>query len=327
MAGKLNTDLVRRRRQELNKQEEDRKKGQFWDKLEAGEPANRRRVLPPWSNEGHWRRKFGQHYNVLDKESVLCPKITFNEPCPICDENELLFKSKDGDEKAFAKKIRGKEAFCANVLNLNKNDGKVYVLEFGVGVEEQITKIIDPGDPIDKDGNPVEAFGYGDITDPKTGRTLQITKTVPADPMQTSYDVKPALNPTEIANWVEVEKQIHDLDAYVAEKRIYSFDDLVAMMQGTFKAKETTAPKDVVKTTAPVESKPVQDEFGQPAKTTAAVKEVDTEFVKPVGAPPVTVVQTQTEAPKPAPAVENTQPAKAMSAIERLKAIKEGKKA
>ncbi len=321
MAGKLNTDLVRRRRQEINKQDEDRKKGLFWDKLEPGD--NKRRILPPWNDEGNWRRKFGQHYNILENETVLCPKITFNEPCPICDENETLFKSKDASEKEFAKKIRGKEAFCANVLNLNKNDAKAYVLEFGSTMEADITKIIDPGDPVDKDGKPVEVFGYGDITDPKTGRNLLITKTVPADKMQTSYDVKCGVNPSEVANWPEVEKQIHNLDDYVAAKRVHTFDDLVAMMNGTYKPKETVAPKDVVKTEKPVESKPVTDEFGQPAQKTAPVKEVDTEFTKPAGAPPVTVVnQTPVEPVKP---VESTQPAKTMSAVERLKAMKAGK--
>lgn len=325
MAGKLNTDLVRRRRQAIDKQEEDRKQGLFWDKLEAGK--NRRRILPPWSAEGNWRREFGQHYNVLENEPVFCPKITFNQPCPICDENESLFKSKDKDNKEFAKKIRGKSAFVANVLNLDKNDGKVYTLEFGMGVEEQITKIIDPGEPVDKDGKPVEVFGYGDITDPKSGHNLQIEKTVPADKMQTSYDVKCGLNPSEVANWPEVEKQIHDLDEYVKAKQMHSYDDLVAMMNGTYKAKETAAPKDVVKTEKPVESKPVTDEFGGPVKNSAPVKEADTEFTKPAGVPPVTVVNTVAETPKPSETkpVESTQPAKTMTAVERLKAMKAGK--
>lgn len=328
MAGKLNTQLVRRRRQEIDKQDEDRSQGKFWGKLEEGE--NRVRVMPPWSEEGNWRRKFGLHYNVLENETVLCPEISFGETCPICDENRTMFKSKDVDEKAFAKKIRGKENFVCNYLNLDKNDSKVYTLEFGVSIESEITKIIDGGDSVDKDGkalldkkgNPVEVYSYGDITDPKSGHNLKITKTVPADKMQTSYEVKCALGASEVANWSEVEKQIHNLDEYVKAKQIHSYDDLVAMMNGSYKTKDTPAPKDVVKTDKPVTSKPQTDEFGGPVKATTPAKEVDTEFTKPTGAPPVTVVEKVADAPK---LPENTLPAPAMSAVERLKLMKQKK--
>lgn len=325
MAGKLNTELVRRRRQEINKQEEDRKQGQFWGKLVEG--PNRCRIMPPWSNEGNWRRKFGQHYNVLENETVLCPLITFGTPCPICAENQELFKSKDKDNKEFAKKIRGKEAFVCNYLDLDKNDGKVYTLEFGVTMEADIVKIIDPGDTVDKDGKPVESFGYGDITDPKSGRNLLITKTVPADKMQTSYDVKCGIQPSEVANWGEVEKQIHDLDEYVKVKQVHAYDDLVAMMNGSYKAKDTPAPKDVVKTDKPVESKPQTDEFGSPVKTNSNVtKEADTEFTKPVGSPAVTVVDKVQETPKAeVKPVENIQSSTTMSALQKLKLLKEKK--
>lgn len=325
MAGKLNTELVRRRRKEIDKQEEDRKQGLFWGKLVEGE--NRVRVMPPWSNEGNWRRKFGLHYNVLENETVLCPLITFGTPCPICEENQSLFKSKDKDEKEFAKKIRGKENFVINYLDLDKNDSKVYTLEIGVGIEADITKIIDGGDAVDKDGKPLEVYSFGDITDPKTGHNLKITKNVPADKMQTSYEVKCSLTASEVANWPEVEKQIHDLDEYVKAKQVHTFDDLVAMMNGTYKQKETAPAKDVQKTDKPVESKPVTDEFGEAKKPTAAVKEVTDEFTKPTGAPPVTVVTnttpvTTTAEVKP---IESTQPPKTMSALEKLRAIKEKK--
>lgn len=299
----LNMQLVRKRRQAIAKQEEERKKGKHFDQLNPGD--NKRRVMPPWVGSEDWRKFAAYHFGVLEKESVLCPKKTFNKPCPICEYNEELFKSDSEDDKKEAKRIRAKDRFFCNVLNLDKNDSKVYILSFGQTVEEQIINIMDPGG---NDENSADEFGVGDITSPETGRTLLIKKEVPADPTQTSYTVQAANNPSAVPNWEAVSQQIHNLDEFVAADE-YTYEEMVGMLDGTFKgAAEAPAPSVETKSAAP------KEEFGAPAAKKEEPKTVTETFEAPKSIAP----QVQ----KP---VESTQPPSTMSAIDRLKARKGNK--
>src|SRR5574339_136642 len=303
----LNLQLVRNRRKEIKKQEEARKAGAFFDELKTG--PNYRRILPPWEGAEDWRKYAAYHFNVLDKEAVLCPKKTYNKSCPLCDLNEALYESDDKADKDEAKKIRAKDRFYCNVLNLDKNDGKVYIMQFGQSIEEQVISIIDPGSKEEEEGKePVEVFGYGDITDPKTGRTVLITKTVSADPMQTSYEVKAATTSSPVPNWEAIAPNVHNLDAFVAKDE-HSLEDLQAMADGTY----VSGDKKTGSNPAPTDNKPVKEDFGGPAKTSVENKTTVSEsFEKPKGMNPP---QNQTAAP-----VEGSQPEKTMSAIEKLQA-------
>lgn len=310
----LNMSLVRNRRKQIQKQEEDRKNGKNFDALTNGK--NKRRVMPPWAGSEDWRKYAAYHFNVLEKQAVLCPKKTFNKPCPICDYNEELYKSNDPADKEEAKKVRAKDRFYCNVLNLDKNDSKVYVMSFGQTIEEQIINIIDPGGD---DESSEDTFGKGDITDPKSGFNLLITKTVPSDPTQTSYDVKCANDPSPVANWAEVEKQLINLDELIAKDE-YTVEQLQGMLEGTYTGRNTS---DSGSTPAPASnSTPATDEFGTKSEKKEDVKKtevkqepVSDEFEKPKDMSPKTEPAKQET-------VANSQPEKTMSAIDRLKARK-----
>ena len=306
MAG-LNMELVRRRKATIDKTEEDFKKGKNFDKLVEGK--NKRRILPPWSEVGDWHKRAGYHYNILQEGAVLCPKITWDQPCPLCDLNQELFKGGAKEDKEYAKKIRAKERFYANVLNLDLNDSKVYVMEFGTKLEKDIIKAM-IGDDEDE-----EFVGLGDITDPKSGYNVQIKKTVPADKMQTSYEVAPSKSASPVANWEEVSKNLINLDEYV-RKDEYKHDDLVAMANGTF--------QDNSKSSAPATEKgetkaDASDEFGDAVESKEDEKpEVSDEFESP----------NENVAPTPEKTPEKPagQTGEAKSALDRLKKMREAKK-
>lgn len=297
MANTLNMEVVRRRRAEIAKEAEDRESGAHFDKLKEG--PNKRRILPPWKADGDWRKKAAYHYNIVDKRVLVCPKKTFGQNCPICEYVASLYESNTPENREEAKKYKAKDRFFANVLNLDMNDGKVYVMAFGPQLEESIIDEMVGGAAGSESGG--DSFGAGDITHPKTGRNVLITKTVPEKKEQTSYKAKASGAQTEVPNFAAIEKNLHDLDALV-QKDVFSYDELKSFMMGDSKppAKEEAAPAAETKPSAPAggvsaefEPAPTKDEFGQEIKAPAA------------NTPP-----PQTEAPK------------AGSALERLRGMK-----
>jgi hypothetical protein len=300
MANALNMDVVRRRRAELAREAEERENGAHFDKLKEGQ--NRRRILPPWSSEGNWRKRAAYHYNIVDKKSLVCLKKTFNQNCPICEYVDGLYKTNTPESKEEAKKYRAKDRFFANVLNLDANDGKVYVMAFGPQLEESIIDEMDGGQKDGQSGS--DSFGVGDITHPKTGRNMLITKDVPPGKKeQTSYKAKASGTPSEVANFANVEKQLHDLDALV-QKDVYSYDELKSFLMGESTPAERTeksAPGNTQQST-PAPSGGVTDEFEN-----AAPKD---EF-------------GQTEQPAATtPPAEPAKPAAGGSALDRLRGMK-----
>ena len=274
MAHTMNMENVRRRRAELAREKDEREKGAHFDEIKEG--ANRRRILPPWSADGNWRKHAAYHYNIVDKKALVCPKKTFGSKCPICELVDELWKEKKPESTEQAKKWKAKDRFFANVLNLDLNDGKVYVMAFGPQLEESILDAMDGGSKDNQGGG--DQFGVGDITHPKTGRSILVNKDVPpGHKEQTSYKAQAALNATEVANWPAVEKMLHNLDE-VVQKDVYSYEDLMKFVMGEQPAAASTPAAETkpAASTAAVTSefeKPVapagQDEFGRPVDKAA----------------------------------------------------------
>lgn len=316
MANAMNMEVVRRRRAEIARQTEEQHNGADFDNLKEG--PNRRRILPPWSSEGNWRKYAAYHYGVVEKKSLVCPKRTFDKPCPICEFVDGLYKAKTDADIEQAKKYQAKNRFFANVLNLDTNDGKVYVLPFGVQLEKSIMDVIDGGQKGDTSTG--DQFGVGDITHPKTGRNMLMTKTVPDGKKElTSYKAAASMVPSEVPNFAEIEKKLYDLDALIS-KDVYSYEELMGFLMGE---KPKGAP---VQNTPPAVSpnpngatvsdtfeQPKMDEFGQPvAPTYQTVASGNLSAAVPAAPAPAVV-----EPAAPAPA--------AGSALERLRAMKAAK--
>ena len=268
----IDMSKVRARRMELQKASEDRKKNDAI--LDLREGPNKIRILPPWSPEGAWEKRAKYHYNIT-KGPIACSKEILNQPCAACEFVEQLYKSGDEEEKKVAYKFKAKDRFFANVVSLDKNDGKVYILPFGITVEEQIIKLMDPGDA-------EKEFAKGDITDPNTGYNLIIDKDVPKDKMQTSYKLICANSPTPLPNWETYKTKLHDLDALVA-KDLKPYADVKAALEGGVRSDNPPPPpvadvgdgfESPRAQTATATPKPSVDEFGQPLAQQEKKKEL-----------------------------------------------------
>lgn len=221
MTHAVDMSKVRARRDELKRISAEKKAHEAILDLKEGE--NLLRLLPPWSNAGEWRLQAWYHFlKPLSRAPFICLKKQFNQPCPACEVVERLFKSNDEAEKQQAYDWRAKARYFSNMLSLDKNDGKVYIFAFGVGIEQDVIEIMGSED----------GFGKGDITHPETGYTVRITKTVPKDKMQTSYSVQCANQPKPVANWTEISKNLHNLDEIVT-KDTKTFEQIKAILEGS----------------------------------------------------------------------------------------------
>lgn len=307
----LDMNVIRARRAELARIDAEREANKILLELEEGD--NFIRVLPPSLSSTGWCRKFGSHYKITEKGGLKCPKTTASLPCPVDELIQPLFKSKVQEEKDYAYEVRAKDRFVANVLDLKKNDGKVYVMEFGPGIEKDIISVMDGGG--DTQGAAVASFGKGDITDPKNGYDLRITKTVPKDPKQTKYEVLAANSPTPVANWDAIKGSLNDLDAYVT-RDMKTYDELVNILSGGTPSADVAPPKQAAETktaTAP------GDNFEPPRGSAGGLASQFGSASKPA-AETKTAAATQTT--PAATAATDTGPNKLQAALAKIKALK-----
>jgi hypothetical protein len=82
----------------------------FWSPQEGVQTI---RILP--TGDGDPFKSFFFHYG-FGKESILCPKGNFGDPCPICDFAAKLYNDKDEESREMASKIVKKQRFFSPVL-------------------------------------------------------------------------------------------------------------------------------------------------------------------------------------------------------------------
>lgn len=82
----------------------------FWSPQEGVQTI---RILP--TGDGDPFKSFFFHYG-FGKESILCPKGNFGDPCPICDFVQKLYNDKDEESREMASKMVKKQRFFSPVL-------------------------------------------------------------------------------------------------------------------------------------------------------------------------------------------------------------------
>lgn len=82
----------------------------FWSPQEGVQTI---RILP--TSDGDPFKTFFFHYG-LGKESVLCPKGNFGDPCPICEFVQKLYNDKDEESRELASKLVKKQRFFSPIL-------------------------------------------------------------------------------------------------------------------------------------------------------------------------------------------------------------------
>lgn len=127
----------------------------FWSPQEGVQTI---RILP--TTDGDPFKTFFFHYG-LAKESILCPKGNFGEPCPICDFVSKLYNDKDEESRELASKIVKKQRFYTPILvrGDEKEGPKVW------GYSKSTYQFL-----IETVLNPE----YGDITDLDTGVDIDL---------------------------------------------------------------------------------------------------------------------------------------------------------
>lgn len=155
-----------------------------------------------------------------------CP-TTLGEPCPVCKENSIVWKS--GNEKLASKRSR-KTSFYANILVIKdttnkENEGKVFIFRYGKKIHEKVHSAMLPSaNSVDE---PVQVFDYDEGQNFK----LKIKMTGTGHERYKNYDASTfvGLNTKvgtdeEIA---ELETKLHALDTIVDPAKFKTGEQLM----------------------------------------------------------------------------------------------------
>ncbi len=191
------------------------------------------RILPGWTDKGPYACRpyirVWQHWNLQNaKFPINCPHHMSDgiEPCYICDQVKMLRQTGDEKDKELAGKIKAQRSFLYQVIDradpMWKDDDekiegnedlidrpKVKILSLRITAHRQITSII-------------SVSMTGDITDPSTGRDIEIqrtgkkgstkTSTIPAPNPSYIFEKQPAVPDEELM--MDLEEMIIPLDKH-----------------------------------------------------------------------------------------------------------------
>lgn len=126
-----------------------------------------------------------QHYNVGKNTPFLCPKKQFGEECPVCAYVSSLYKSKNEEDIAMAKKLVAKARYFSPVLVRGEESEGIRWWSYSKTVYLKLLKVV----------NKTEE--YGDITDPEQGTDLVIEYSTPvgASFPKTDFEVRRKTSP------------------------------------------------------------------------------------------------------------------------------------
>ena len=210
----LNLDKIRTLRDKAV-EEANRRSAKFY---EWKAKRNRLRILPPWAGADDFSRIFAKHWHLgpEGKTIVYCPKICFDQPCPICDSIERMWKTKPDDPtKEWLKSVGAAPRFYVNVIDLDDLDSGIQIAEFPKTVLMEIWNIM-----VDKE------VGVGDITHLEKGRNMIIDKT--GSGIGTRYAVRAELGATPVPIPIEA-ADLPNLDMLV---RTESYENLKLVWEG-----------------------------------------------------------------------------------------------
>lgn len=141
------------------------------------------RVLPgldPSDVDGDFFVKVLQHYNVNPavKIPVVCPRnMGEDHECPICARVGALYSTKNQQDITQAGYIKVRSRFFMGVIPLEgENAGQICIWAAPKVIKDNIINLF-------------QVAAYGDVTDPRTGRDLIVTKT--GEKLDTSYQILP----------------------------------------------------------------------------------------------------------------------------------------
>lgn len=186
------------------------------------------RFLPaPQNEELPWVRVFSHAFQGPGGGWFIenCPTTNGNQPCPLCKENSILWKSGSDDDKTIVRLRKRKLQFISNVLVIEdsakpENNGKVFLFKYGVKIHDKIKEAIEPEFP---DQTPLNPFDLWEGAEFKLkSRDYQGYQ---------NYDKSEFAAPSEAcggdeAKLEEIWLKAYSLTGFVAADQFKSYEDL-----------------------------------------------------------------------------------------------------
>lgn len=157
------------------------------------EGLNTIRIMPAVGSMDAFFVQVGVHVLTEDgKKREYCPaEITDGqEPCPICEAVNTLYKAGDAASKAMAKQLRKQRTFWMNIIDRGNESAGPLIFTPGVKIFGQLANLVNDPD-------------YGDVVDPDNGFDLVIDRK--GTGMDTEYDVRARRNPSTLGDDESVE--------------------------------------------------------------------------------------------------------------------------
>ena len=174
----MDTSKLAQRLQRL--QEKSSGGSNIWFK--SGEEKQKVRLVPyPHEDDGSPFIEVYFHYNVAGQRSLVCPKETFGEPCPICELAEEFRGMGTKDSWAQFKKLAPKLRTYSPVLVRGQEDAGVKLWGYGVTIYEALVEKF-----LDED--------WGDLSDIKEGHDLTVWSIPAKSPGNDSDYIKPKMD-------------------------------------------------------------------------------------------------------------------------------------
>lgn len=162
-----------------------------------------------------------------------CP-TTIGEPCPVCEDNSIHWKSNTEKGIQLARARKRKLSYIANVLVLRdkahpENEGKVFLMKFGQQIHSKIVAAMNPqeGDELE---TPVPAFNPFDMWGGANFLLKIITKKTGND-KNLNFEQSKFMTPSELydgddARLEEVYNSEHKLSPFVNKGNFNTYDAL-----------------------------------------------------------------------------------------------------
>jgi hypothetical protein len=153
------------------------------------------------------------HYNLAGQRSILCPKHTFGNQCPICELAEQLRNT--GTKEAFTmyQKVRAKLRAFSPVIERGNESAGVKLWGYGVQIYEKL---------MDKFEDPK----WGRLSDPVKGRDIEIwtiskdSKENDTDFDQPQFDIFPTQSKL-LEKKMDMEKIIKEMPNFLEDRESF----------------------------------------------------------------------------------------------------------
>ena len=182
------------------------------------------RFLPDKNGKEIFFKEFGEHW--VEKKPYICPKITNQDPCPICEAVNELYNGTEEDVE-LARTFKARRQHYANLIVVGKETEGPKVFKFGIKLADKLIEY-----SLDED--------YYDLSDPEKGFNFRIDKKK-KDSFPNYDSSKPvkdstSLDPEDLKNWLNAAVDVVAL----VDDRVKPYDEIKASFTGVSEHDDAT---------------------------------------------------------------------------------------